>query len=489
MSISPWPKIDQERSAGAESYVNPRLKTITEVESFELRKAHPRWEERRAAGKEVRREVPRSGHAKWTPPKGRPDPVEILNASNRGRQEHLIPLRMGRMAASPFAFLRGAAAVMAWDLAQTPVTGISVIIDGDAHVNNFGLYGTPQRDVVFDLNDFDEATYGPWEWDLKRLVASVNVAGRDNGLNRRDRRDAVLRCVEGYRWNCKRLQGMGVLDVWYLHANTDRWLSIAKIDPKAKALFLKAVEKAKQQTNAALMAKMVDKDANGTLWFRSAPPVLTSLDRETKEKVIEGLNSYEASILPERRVMLRRYSVVDVVHRVAGVGSVGTRAYVVLLLGNGGADPLFLQVKESAAPAHGPYVPPLPGAYEHHGRRVVMGQRLLAASTDVMLGWTTIDGRPFFVRQMKNMKGSIPVEFLVGEPFNFYAWSCGALLARAHSRVGDSAAIAGYCGNSAALDAALSDWAEAYGEQTEIDHASLVRAIKTGRVKAVEEAR
>ena len=460
---------------------------IAKIESmlkFDLGTKMVAWRERHAGGKVLRRRVPRELHAEWKPGKNRPDPLKLLAVSNEGRQAHLVPLRMGRMAASPFAFLRGSACVMAADLSTSPISGIAVVMDGDAHINNFGMYGTPQREVVFDLNDFDEATVGPWEWDLKRLVASVNVAGRQNGLNRRERAAAVRRGVEGYRFNVNRLESMGVLDVLYLHAYPGRDNPIAKVDPKSKAIVAKTLEKALRTDNRTLMPKVADQDGNGKWIFRNDPPILTTVPRATKEKVIEVLNRYSLTLSPERRMMLGRYHVEDVAHRVVGVGSVGTRAYLVLLFGVGDDDPLFLQVKESVSPAAAPYLPRLPEEFRHQGKRVVVGQRALQASSDPMLGYTDWDGRDYMVRQMKNLKASIPVEFLTGVTFNFYAWACGGILARAHARTGDPARIAGYCGNSTALDEALAEWAESYGDQTEQDHERLLASIKRGQTKA-----
>jgi uncharacterized protein (DUF2252 family) len=388
------------------------------------------------------------------------------------------------MASSPFAFLRGSACVMAADLVTTPITGVPTIMDGDAHLNNFGLYGTPQREVVFDLNDFDEAVIGPWEWDLKRLTASVNVAGRQNGLNRHERATAVRRAVEGYRFNVHRLQSMGVLDIWYLHAYPGRDNPLVKMDAKSKAIFSKVLDKAQQADNRRLLPKVADHERNGSWSFRDDPPVLTRVDKATKRKVIDALNRYSLTLPRERRIMLGRYYTVDVAHRVVGVGSVGTRAYLALLVGNGDDDPLFLQVKEAATAAHAPYLPPMLEEFRHNGKRVVVGQRALQASSDPMLGYTEIDGRQYYVRQMKNLKASIPVEWLTGSAFNFYAWACGAILARAHSRTSDPARISGYCGNSKVLDEALAEWAEAYGDQTERDHARLLDAIRNGQVAA-----
>jgi uncharacterized protein (DUF2252 family) len=464
------------------------LRMPADSNKLDLRYPRVPWERRREIGKALRQRTPRESHGnKASATQKRPDPLALLELSNRGRQEQLIPLRMGRMAASPFAFLRGSACVMAWDLSKTMSSGINVIIDGDAHLNNFGMYGTPQRDVIFDLNDFDEATIGPWEWDLKRLVASVNVAGRQNGLGPGERAEAVLQCVAGYRWNIQRLQGMGVLDVWYLHAYPGRENTLIKMDSKSDAIFRKTAAKAITQTNATLLAKLAQREVNGGWRFRESPPILTRVKDSTRDQIIGGLNLYSRSLPPERAYMLSQYHVVDIAHRIVGIGSVGTRAYLALLFGNCDSDPLFLQVKEAAPPAHGPYLPPLPKAYADHGRREVMGQTSLQASSDVMLGHTVIDGRPYLVRQMKNMKASIETTDLTGKSFGFYAWACAALLARGHSRSGDAAAIAGYCGGNAVLDEALVTWAEDYGDQTERDHQRLVSAIKTGRVAAITE--
>jgi uncharacterized protein (DUF2252 family) len=341
---------------------------IEPLPKFDLGSKMVSWEQRRAEGKALRRRIPIESHSAWTPGKNRANPLNLLAISNKGRQADLVPLRMGRMSASPFAFLRGSACVMACDLSTLPLSGIPVVMAGDAHINNFGLYGTQQREVVFDMNDFDEATIGPWEWDLKRLVASVNVAGRQNGLNRRERAAPVRRGVEGYRFNVTRLQNMGVLDVWYLHAYPGRENPIGKIDPKSKAIFAKTLAKSLRTDNRTLLPKVADNLGHGKWIFRNDPPVLTSLPNATKQKVIGVLNRYSLTLSAERRMMLGRYHVADVAHRVVGVGSVGTRAYLVLLFGIGDDDPLFLQVKESVSPAAAPYLPPLPKEFHHQGQ-------------------------------------------------------------------------------------------------------------------------
>lgn len=452
-------------------------------------------ETRYEQGQALREQTPRESHATWTPAADRADPVATVLASNVGREESLIPLRMGRMAESPFAFLRGACAVMAGDLARTPISGPQVVIDGDAHINNFGLYGTPQRDVVIDINDFDEATIGPWEWDLKRLVASVNVAGRENGLDAEERRSAVMRCVRGYSGNAQRLTKLGVLETWSLfaYAELERNEAVPKseggiqIGNKFRAVLKKVLTKAQRTHSEALLAKVARRQADGGWRFVADPPILTSLDEATRQKVIASLAEYAETLPAEYRFMLHRYSVADVCHRVVGIGSVGTRAYLVLLFGNGDDDPLFLQVKEAVAPVHAPYLPSVVLRVNHEGRRVIGTQRLLQSLGDPLLGYTTIDGQHYFVRQMKNLKASMPIEFLTGEPFEFWGLVCGTLLARAHARTGDIAKIAGYIGKSDAFATALADFAEAYGDQTERDHAALVEAVRSGRVEAIHE--
>ncbi len=347
---------------------------------------------------------------------------------------------------------------MAGDLAHTSISGPQVMIDGDAHINNFGLYGTPQRDVVIDINDFDEATVGPWEWDLKRLVASVNVAGRENGLDAEERHSAVVRCVGGYSLNAKRLMKFGILETWSLfaYAEIERSEPILKqagiqIGNEFRAVVKKVLAKAQRTHNDALLQKVAQRQADGGWRFVEDPPILTALDEATRQKVMASLVDYAETLAPEYRHMLHRYSVADVCHRVVGVGSVGLRAYLVLLFGNGDEDPLFLQVKEAVAPAHSPYLPAVVYRTNHQGRRVVAAQRALQSLGDPLLGYTTIDSRHYFVRQMKNLKASMPIGFLTGEPFEFWGLVCGVLLARVHARTGDIAKIAGYMGKSGAF--------------------------------------
>lgn len=451
-----------------------------------VRPAGASVERRHEIGRLLRKHTSRTSHAEYKAPSDRPDPLDLLARSNLGRRKDLVPLRMGRMAASPFTFLRGAACVMAWDLSMSPTSGIKVVMDGDAHINNFGFYGSPLGELVADLNDFDEVTEGPWEWDLKRLVASVVIAGRENGLSKAQRKEAVLRCVGGYRWGITTAESMGMLHLWHTAAMPGH-NPMVKIDPKAMALIQKAIDKAVKSTSATLLPKVAARKGEGEWAFKENPPVLTGIDDKTRREVIRGLELYTQWSPSDRAVMLRRYRLVDIAHRVVGVGSVGTRAYLALLIGNTDNDPLFLQIKECVSPAHAPHLPTLPKQFlEHQGRRVVTGQRILQAASDVMLGETTVDGRPFFVRQMKNMKGGLDVTGLTGETYYLYVQNCGALLARAHARGGDAAAISGYVGKSEALDNALATWGEAYADQTEQDHERLVKAIKAGAVKAVQ---
>ena len=458
----------------------PRLpkKKVRSSKRLNLHQPLPSVEDLHAQGKAMREIVARELHGQWKPEENREDILSIIQRSNAGRQRRLIPLRMERMAASAFAFLRGAAAVMAYDLAPTPTIGLNVVLDGDAHLGNFGLYGTPQRELVFDLNDFDEAIVGPWEWDLKRLTASVNVAGRENGLSASERAAAVRQTVMGYQKNMRRLETMGTLDIWYLHSFPGRANILRKVPAKAQAVIEKVVAKALASHNQSLLEKVAGKDGAGLWRFREDPPILTRVSAAKKESLINALETYSLSLTHERRYMLSRYRVADAAHRVVGIGSVGTRAYLLLLMGKTDSDPLLLQVKEACVPAHAAYLPLRKAKFPHEGKRVVVGQRALQASSDVMLGWTEMDGRPFYVRQMKNLKASVPIEWLTGEAFNFYCWACGTLLARAHARTGEAATIAGYCGTSKPLRESFAAWAEAYGNQTETDHARLAAEVK-----------
>src|SRR5882757_5610177 len=447
-------------------------------ERLNMRKPLPTVADLHEQGKSMREAVPRELHGQWKPDPDREDVLSIIQRRNAGRQKRLIPLRMERMAESPFAFLRGAAAVMAYDLNATPSIGCNVVIAGDAHLGNFGLYGTPQREVVFDLSDFDETVVGPWEWDLKRLTASANVAGRENGLSTRERRTAVAEVVRGYQDNMARLEHLGTFDTWHLHAFPGRSNVLRKVPAKVQAVIGKVLAKALQSDHLGLLPKVAVKDAAGHWRFREDPPILTRVNSAKKKALMIALERYSLTLTRELRYMLSRYRFSDLAHRVVGIGSVGTRTYLALLMGKDDNDPLFLQIKEALSPAHAPYLPLRRSEIGHDGQRVVTGQRALQSSSDVMLGWTEMDGHEYYVRQMKNLKASIPLEWLTGDAFNFYCWACGALLARAHAKTSEAAIIAGYCGTSKPLRESLADWAEAYGDQTGSDHARLRAAVK-----------
>jgi uncharacterized protein (DUF2252 family) len=470
---------------------DPVLTPIADFPRIDLRAGVEPWEKRRQAGKRLRAEIPHAAHAALGIGPDRPDPVALIEAAHRGRQAHLIPLRVARMASSPFAFLRGAAHVMAWDLSRGPRTGIDVVMNGDAHTDNFGLFGTPQRDIVLDLNDFDEVTVGPWEWDLKRLAAGIAVATGDAGAPSSARRDAVMEAVYGYQHTMRRLAPRGSLDVWYQTTRADApHLAGIRMDAEARAVVRRAVDKARRRNNRSLLGQVAERRTDGGWQLRTDPPILTPVDEATREGIVTGLERYAETLPRERRFMLDRYHVVDVAHRVVGIGSVGTRAYVALLFGNSDADALFLQVKEAVRPAHAPYLPGMPAPYAgHEGERVIYGQRLLQAVGDPLLGWTSIAGRPFYVRQMKNLKGAISLARMSGASLLTFSYAYGALLARAHARTGDAAAIAGYCGSGKHQDlsAAIADWAAAYAERNEADFKLFRAAIESGRLEVADD--
>lgn len=467
------------------------LTPLADFPRIDLRSGVEPWDKRRAAGKILRTEIPHEAHSTLVGGPDRPDPVALIEAAHEGRQPHLIPLRVARMASSPFAFFRGAAQVMAWDLAQGPRTAIDVVMNGDAHISNFGLFGSPQGDVVLDLNDFDEVTVGPWEWDLKRLCASIEVAARDADVPAAERRDAVLSAAVSYQLTMDDLAPRGSLDVWQRASRADDLaFAGAEIDARSRAVVAKAVEKARRKNNRSLLDRVGERRIDGGWRFREEPPILVRVDAATREAVTTGLERYAETLPRERRFMLSRYQVVDVAHRVVGVGSVGTRAYVALLCGNSDQDALFLQVKEAVRPAHAPYLRGMPEPYaSHEGERVIYGQRLLQAVGDPLLGWTMIDGRPFYVRQMKNMKGEIPISRMTGQSLLYFSHAYGALLAKAHARTGDAAAIAGYCGHVGRADLrdALADWSAAYGDRTAADYETFLKAVASGRLKAADD--
>ncbi|MFF4347222.1 DUF2252 domain-containing protein [Streptomyces sp. NPDC001530] len=435
-------------------------------------------------GKALRGQVPRGTHAELTVDAGRPDAVTAVEESNRGRIPELTPIRVGRMAATPFAFLRGSAGLMAYDLARTPTTGIGAQICGDAHAANFGLYGDARGGLVIDLNDFDETVHGPWEWDLKRLATSLVLAGREAGADEDTCRAAAHDTAGAYRRTMRLLARLPVLDAW--NAIADEEL-VSHTDAHDLLGTLERVsEKARANTSGRFAAKSTEAVEGGGRRFVDAPPVLRRIPDAEAAAVVASLEHYLTTLSEDRLPLLARYAVHDVAFRVVGTGSVGTRSYVVLLLDHRG-EALVLQVKEARASALLPHlatvghaIPDVP----HEGRRVVLGQKRMQVVSDILLGWTTVDGRPFQVRQFRNRKGSVDPAALAADQVDDYARMTGALLARAHAHSADPRLIAGYCGKNEELDEAVATFAVTYADRTEADHAELVAAVREGRIAA-----
>ena len=430
--------------------------------------------ERRAAGRALRNKASRSSHAAWAPAINRPVPLSLLEEQNRSRLAHLVPLRFQRMAVSPFTFLRGSAIVMAQDLAATPVTGIQAQICGDAHLNNFGIYATPERNQVFDVNDFDETLPGPWEWDIKRLAASIILGGRTNGFPASTNRRAVLSCVQAYREHMWKYSEMRHIDVWY--SRIDYESSLQFVRPTFRWYIDKQREKSRQRSSLQAFPKLAF-EVEGRHRFKDDPPLIAHLDDEELARQLSGLvEAYRPTVQEDRRVLLSKYTCVDVAQKVVGVGSVGTRCYVVLLLGNDSNDPLILQIKEAQASVLERHLGP--GVYPNHAQRVVCGQRLMQAASDLFLGWTRLGSNDYYIRQLRDMKLTVDIETLTEDGFNEYCRFCGWALARAHARSGDSAQISGYLGKSDVFDRAIATFAETYADQTERDYAAFVAAVQ-----------
>ncbi|MEU6588652.1 DUF2252 domain-containing protein [Streptomyces sp. NPDC046881] len=435
-------------------------------------------------GKALRTSVPRSAHGAFDPDPARPDAVSAVAESNAGRIPELTPLRVGRMAATPFAFLRGAAGLMAYDLARTPTTRIGTQICGDAHAANFGLYGDARGDLVIDLNDFDETVHGPWEWDLKRLAASLVLAGREAGADEDVCRAAAQDAAGAYRRTMRLLAKLPVLDAW--NAIADEEL-VSHTDAHDLLGTLQRVsEKARANTSGRFAAKSTEAAPDGGRRFVPAPPVLRRIPDAEAAAVAASLEAYLDTLGEDRHPLLARHAVHDVAFRVVGTGSVGTRSYVVLLLDHRG-EPLVLQVKEARPSALLPHLvtagfeaPAVP----HEGRRVVLGQKRMQVVSDTLLGWTTVEGRPYQVRQFRNRKGSVDPAALAADQVDDYGRMTGALLARAHSHSADPRLIAGYCGKNEELDEAIGAFAVAYADRTEADHARLIAGIRAGRIEA-----
>ena len=435
---------------------------------------------RRATGRALRKQVKRSSHGSWSPAPDRPDPLALLEAQNTTRLPELVPLRWSRMVASPFAFLRGAAVVMACDLASTPNTGISVQVGGDAHIANFGVFASPERNLLFDVTDFDETLRGPWEWDLKRLAASAVVAARDAGLNDWVGQAAAATGVRSYRLAMRRYAEQTALSTWYarIDEETTRLLRRDRSRTELEALFATA----RKQTSATALPALADLTRTGEWQIVDHPPVVTHDGIADHQATLRRVDrSYRETLEEDRQLLLARFEQRDVALKVVGVGSVGTRCYVALLESDVG-EPLFLQVKEAQRSALAPYVGDTGHAAE--GRRVVTGQRIMQADSDIFLGWAHADGIDYYVRQLRDMKASADFATMRPEMFRDYLWLCGATLARAHARSGAAPEIAGYLGRGPVFDDAITHFAVAYADQTTADHQALRDAVKAGRITA-----
>jgi uncharacterized protein (DUF2252 family) len=470
--------------------------TARETDRVAPRGATP--DERAALGKSRRKDVPRASHRDWRPALDRPDPVDVLERQASERVPELVSLRYARMLTSPFAFYRGAAAIMAGDLASTPSSGLEVQACGDAHLANFGAYAAPDRTLVFDINDFDETHRGPWEWDVKRLAASFEVGTRELGLDEDERRTIVLAACDGYRVAMHAYSELGNLDLWHLRDVVDieaiqRAHTVAKSDRKA---LMKSVDKALAKDRMRALAKLTRR-VDGRLRFVSDPPLIVPI-----EELVPGrhevppaetqvlIDGYRKSLTPDRRTLLDGYRFAHLARKVVGVGSVGTRAWVVLLIGRDEGDPLFLQVKEADRSVLEPYT--RPARFGHQGRRVVEGQRVTQAATDILLGWMTAHGlddkdHEFYVRQLWDEKGSVAIETMSPYAIEIYARACGRTLARAHARTGDPIAIAAYLGNSDRFDRAIAAFASDYADQNQADYEALVTAAAQGEVAAADD--
>ena len=469
---------------------------------------HPSVEERKERGKQARKKTPPRSHAEWTPASDRPDPVALLEEQDATREPDLVPVRHGRMMVSPFTFYRGAAKIMAADLKDTPRTGLFAQLCGDAHLSNFGLFASPERALLFDLNDFDETLPGPFEYDVKRMSASFTIAARNNGFSKADARDVTLASVRAYRESMAEFAQMRTMDAWYAHRSEQELMAAIKKTArseadKAEKKELKQREKAAKKTARkahtrdslqalSKLAELVD----GTYRIVSQPPIVVPSRElftaygmspdEVQDAIHEQFRAYRATLEEDRRHLLERFEVIDVARKVVGVGSVGTRAFIVLLQGRDQQDPLFLQVKEATASVLEDHLPK--SRYKQHGERVVRGQRMMQAASDIFLGWTkgVQENRYLYWRQLRDMKGSADVESLRPVGLSFYARQCAWTLARAHARSGDPIAMAASLGKDDAFDRAITDFSERYADQNEQDYQAFVKAVRSGRLEAIE---
>jgi uncharacterized protein (DUF2252 family) len=443
--------------------------------------ALPNLEQRWAMGKARRKLTPRAAHAEWRPLVNRVDPLTLLEQSSKRRIPDLVPIRYGRMLASPFTFLRGSPIVMAHDLAATPITGLQVQLCGDAHLANFGVYASPERNLLFDLNDFDETLPGPWEFDIKRLATSFVVAGRTNGIRGEHCREAAVACAFSYRRHLREYSQMGLLDVWYARVDAEAAMRVfRRADGGCGPLDL---EKARRHNRLQAISKLVAIH-DGQMHIVDNPPLIRHVDGTALSKSLPRLlESYCQSLQDDRRGLVERYRLVDFALKVVGVGSVGTHCYIILFDSSHHEDPLLLQIKEAQASV---LEPPASQAHAgNHGFRVVRGQRLVQSASDIFLGWTSEGGRDYYVRQLRDIKGAADLEAMDGTDLIDYAGLCGWVLARAHARSGDSAALAGYLGKSEEFDEAIANFADAYADQTERDYESFKAGVSAGRLAAL----
>ena len=456
------------------------------------KREHKTVDARRALGREARKAAPRASHGSWTPAPDRPDPIALLRAQDDDRMTDLVPIRWGRMSASPFAFYRGSAVLMAADLAPLPRTDLTVQLCGDAHLSNFGLYGSPERELLFDVNDFDETLPGPFEWDIKRLAASFVLACRNNGLDEEVARETALAASRSYREHMTAYAEMHELDVWYSHIVADELLDMARASRAVKKVAGKAGMKLAEKTFAKARSRdslqaagKLTEVVDGSRRIVEQPPLVMHLkELDENEATASLFAQYKATLEDDRRELLERFEVVDIARKVVGVGSVGTRCIIVLLLGRDSDDPLFLQVKEAGPSVLEPYLGR--SRFVHGGHRVVAGQRLMQAASDIFLGWMTGKpaGRQFYWRQLRDMKGSVETELLKAPGLEILATMCGWTLARGHARSGHRIAIASYIGVNDRFEQAVADFAQAYADQAEKDHATLLKAIKQGKIAA-----
>jgi uncharacterized protein (DUF2252 family) len=448
--------------------------------------------ERRQAGKAMRKKIPRSSHADWSPPANRRNPVDTVTSQNESRLSWLVPVRHWRMQESAFAFYRGGAKVMAADLAALPVTGLTVQACGDAHLSNFGVFGSPERQLLFDVNDFDETLAGPWEWDVKRLAASVVIAGRYNEFDASACTRTARAAVECYRQAMAKFATMRAIDVWYAQLTADDLAALVRErgTKKERKRMEKGLAKAQSQDSLRLVPKLTEvvdgrvqivDDSPFVMPFRTLSQSVGPAELETDLR--QSSEAYLVTLPDNIRRLMARYSLVDFAIKVVGVGSVGTRCFIVLMEGEGQHDPLFLQIKEATSSVLEDHLPPSP--YQNHGQRVVEGQRLMQAASDIFLGWTrSLRGPDYYVRHLKDMKGSARIDTFTPKIMQAYARACGWTLARAHACSGDPVAISGYLGSGQAFDAAIAEFAEKYADQNERDYAAFSKAIRSGRIEA-----